>query len=80
MVRMMAEYSDILESEIIRDGEPTGTFVKGYRVYSVVEDGWVVPYIEFNLPHDVPLSFSLREFDVWMDRDHRRVAVFLMDD
>lgn len=77
---MMAKYTDIPLSEIIRDGEPTGTFAKGYRAYSVAEYGWVTPYIEFSIPHDDPLSFSLREFEVWLDSDHRRVAVFLLID
>lgn len=86
---MMAEYTDIPLSEIICDGMPTGTFAKGYRTYSAVEGdrtysaiegGWVTPYIEFNLLHDVPLSFSLREFDVWMAIDQRRVGLVSRND
>ena len=77
---MMTKYTDIPLSEIIRDGEPTGTFVKGYRVYSVAENGWVTPYIEFNIPHDDPLSFSLREVEVWLFSDNQRVFVFSLID
>lgn len=77
---MMTEYTDIPLSNIIRDGEPTCKFVNGYRVYSVVENGWVTPYIEFNIPHNGPLSFSLREVEVWLFSDNQRVFVFSLID